>query len=85
MTTEARKNLIISKVRHIQESWLLKSIEKLLSDIEVGASNTHERAPDFSFYTGNISDKVDIEELKKERPMKQLDKAEFGLMADAIN
>ena len=87
MTVEARKNNIINKIRYVNENWLLKSIEKLLSDIEVQEGSSHQieqDEKDYAFYVGNIEEKLDLEKLKKERPLKKLDIEGFGKMADAL-
>lgn len=87
MTVEARKNNIINKIRYVNENWLLKSIEKLLSDVEVleeSSNEVEQGEKSYDFYVGNIEEKLDLEKLKKERPLKKLDTAEFAKMADAL-
>ncbi len=87
MTVEARKRNLIDKIRHVNENWLLKSLEKLLSDIEVEDVKHGENQStevDLSFYVGNIEEKVDLEKIKMERPLKRLDMNEFEKMADSL-
>ncbi len=56
MTIEARKSSVIRKLELVNENWLLRSIEKLLSDVNVGKSSGEVvdlPRTDYSFYTGN--------------------------------
>ncbi|MFK8165181.1 MAG: hypothetical protein AB8H12_22235 [Lewinella sp.] len=87
MTIDARKETIITKIKYVNENWLLKSIEKLLSDVKVGEERSFvdvEDRTDYSFYVGNIEDKVDLDKIKKERPLKKLDVLEFSNLADSL-
>lgn len=86
MTIDARKSTIINKIRYVKEGWLLKSIEKLLSDVEVvEVSDVEEsNAPDYSFYVGNIEPSLNLEKVKEERPVVKLDTQEFAAMADSV-
>ncbi|MBC6995382.1 hypothetical protein QWY85_00385 [Neolewinella lacunae] len=88
MTVEARKKNIIDKIKKVKENWLLKSIEKLLSDVEIveGAEplEDSESNGDFSFYVGNIEENVDVQKIKEERPLKKLDVPAFEEMANAL-
>lgn len=87
MTIDARKDKIISKIKYVNENWLLKSIEKLLSDIEIEGEQPSEAevfSSEFSFYVGNLEEKVDLEKIKRERPLKKLDKEEFEHLADTL-
>lgn len=85
MTINARKAVIINKIKHVQENWLLRSIEKLLSDIdEVKEEHEKSSVVDYTYYVGNIEEKVDLEKIKRERPLKKLDMAEFEQLADEL-
>ena len=87
MTVDARKKTIIDKIKYVNESWLLKSIEKLLSDVKVNNQEdiiTSTADTSFSFYVGNIEEKVDLEKIKNERPLKKLDMEEFEKMTDSL-
>lgn len=87
MTLDARKETIITKIKYVNESWLLRSIEKLLSDVEIseeGAQLDNIELTDYSFYVGNMEEKVDLDKIKKERPLKKLDVDEFTDLADAL-
>lgn len=89
MTLDTRKSTIIRKVQLVNENWLLKSIEKLLSDIEVDepkekASLSEDKGNDFSFYVGNLEESVDLAKIKLERPLRKLDRDEFNSMSDAL-
>lgn len=87
MTIDTRKENIISKIKYVNESWLLKSIEKLLSDVEVVEPKPvvkKEHYKDFSYYVGNIEEKVNLDKLKRERPLKKLDIEEFDKLADSL-
>ncbi|MEM8523045.1 MAG: hypothetical protein AAGG68_00305 [Bacteroidota bacterium] len=86
MTVDFRKIEIIKKIQVVEEDWILKSIEKLLSDVfaEGKDSSNIESTKDFSFYVGNIEEKVDLEKIKRERPLKKLNMEKFGEMADSL-
>jgi len=83
MTIKDRKNLIIKKIGQVNESWIIKSIEKLLSDIQP-EPELDDKQFDYTYYVGNIEDRVDLERIKKERPLKKLDKEEFNQLANEI-
>lgn len=63
----------------------MKSIEKLLSDVEIAnVSNEEEpNVPDYSFYVGNIEPSLNLEKIKEERSVVQLDAQEFAEMTDS--
>ena len=88
MTLQARKFAIIQKLELVQEKWLIKSIEKLLSDVRIEKDNLDDlkferNDTKLEFYVGNIEEKVDLEKIKKERPLKSFDATEFeGLVND---
>ena len=87
MTVEARRKNIIDKIKYVNENWLLKSIEVLLSDIKIEGANTVDNQsiiPDYSYYVGNIEDKVDLDKIKQERPLKKIDIEEFEEMANSL-
>ena len=78
---------IIDKIKYVKEDWLLKSLEKLLSDVELDealVSDNQKVNPDYSHYVGNIEDHVDLEKIKKERPLKELNMVEFEEMANSL-
>lgn len=83
MTINDRKYLIIKKISQVHENWLIKSIEKLLSDIQIDPELDNKQF-DYNYYVGNIEDSVDLEQIKKERPLQKLDKKEFNRLADEI-
>ena len=83
MTVKNRKNLIIRKIAQVNEGWLLKSIEKLLSDIQID-HEVDDKQFDSNYYVGNIEDSVDLEKIKKERPPQRLDKKAFNKLANEI-
>ena len=87
MTVEARRKNIIDKIKYVNENWLLKSIEMLLSNVEIEDVNSSENqllSSDYSYYVGNIEEKVDLDKIKKERPLKKLDMEEFEEMANSL-
>ena len=58
MTLEARKETIITKIKYVNENWLLKSLEKLLSDVQIQDSRVafeEKNHVDYSFYVGNTN------------------------------
>ncbi len=83
MTIKDRKYLIIKKISQVREDWLIKSLEKLLSDIHIDPE-LDDKQFDYNYYVGNIEDRVDLEQIKKERPQQKLDKKEFNKLADEV-
>ncbi|MEM6261897.1 MAG: hypothetical protein AAGI38_05275 [Bacteroidota bacterium] len=87
MSVETRKKNIIDKIKLVNDNWLLKSIEQLLLDVGTGEfkqAETPKNALDFSFYVGTIEDKVDLEKIKLERPLKQLNMKAFEETVDSL-
>lgn len=61
MIVNSRKKRIIDKIKNVNESWLLKSIEKLLADVEVDgemSATSLKQDTKFSYYIGNIEEKL---------------------------
>lgn len=87
MTVKARKRNIIDKVKFVSEDWLLKSLEKLLADVEVHGkeeSSDQPISPDLLRYSNKLEKHVDLEKLVSERPLKPLDMQAFAKAADAL-
>ncbi|MEN0047130.1 MAG: hypothetical protein AAF806_08745 [Bacteroidota bacterium] len=86
MTIDLRKTEIIKKIKVVNEDWILTSIEKLLSGVgrEDNELNERELMNDYLHYVGNIEEKLDLEKIKKERPLKKLNMERFSELADDL-
>ena len=88
MTIDARKEIIVRKLQYVNESWLIKSIEKLLSDIRADDKEppiiSYVKEPSYAYYVGHLDDEFDLEKVKVERPRKAFDKVAFAKSAAAV-
>ena len=88
MTIDARKNNIVEKLTLVQEEWILRSIEHLLSaaggTAEPSAPSEQIATASLAPYTGNYYKKFDLEEAIRERPPKKIDMEAWKKKADEL-